>query len=74
MSTDINIEAVIERVGKDPYSEGVTHGGLHPSSVMHIVNNLFWSGDQNFSKVTLVIKKEQDDHHVSVLVTERDLE
>ena len=72
MNTDINIEEVIERVGKDPYSEGVVHGGLHPSSVVQIVNNLFWSGNQNFNKVTLEIIKEQDDHHISVRVVGRD--
>tara|TARA_B100000676_G_C17955759_1_gene774655 strand:- start:1011 stop:1244 length:234 start_codon:yes stop_codon:yes gene_type:complete len=70
--SDINIEEVIERVSKDPYSEGVVHGGLHPSSIMHIVNDLFWSGHRNFNKVTLEITKEQDDHHISVRVVERD--
>ena len=71
MNTDINIDEVIARVGKDPSSAGVTHGGLHPSSVIHIVNNLFWSGNQNFNKITLEITKEQDDHHISVRVTDR---
>ena len=31
----------IARVASDPYSENVTHGGLHPSSLSKIVENLF---------------------------------
>ena len=55
----------------DPYSENVTHGGLHPSSLSKIVENVFWSGDKNFNNVTLEIKKELDDHHISVKIVER---
>ena len=65
-------EAYSVSIQEDPYSEGVVHGGLHPSSVIQIVNNLFWSDGQNFNKVTLEITKEQDDHHISVRVVERD--
>ena len=70
---EININEVIERVAKDPYSEGVLHGGLHPSSIADIVSQLFWSPEKNFSKVTMEIVKETDDYHISVKVTEREL-
>jgi hypothetical protein len=65
------VTETIARVAVDPYSEGVTHGGLHPSSLSKIVENLFWSGDKNFNNVTIEIKKEIDDHHISVRVVER---
>lgn len=68
----MKIQEIIDRVASDPYSEDVTHGGLHPSSIMNIVNKLFWSGENNFSKVTLEISKELDDHHISVRVVNRD--
>lgn len=71
MNTDIKLEEIIERVGKDPYSEGVLHGGLHPGSIVHIINDLFWSADRNFDKITLEVIKEQDDHHISVRVVDR---
>ena len=45
----MKIQEIIDRVASDPYSEDVTHGGLHPSSIVNIINKLFWaSGDQNF--------------------------
>ena len=66
-----NVAKTIARVASDPFSEGVTHGGLHPSSISKIVENLFWSGDKNFDNVTIEIKKEIDDHHISVKVVER---
>ncbi len=65
------VAKTIARVASDPFSEGVTHGGLHPSSISKIVENLFWSGDKNFDNVTIEIKKEIDDHHISVKVVER---
>ena len=65
------VQETILRVAADPYSENVTHGGLHPSSLAKIVENVFWSGDKNFNSVTLEIKKELDDHHISVKVVER---
>ena len=65
------VNKAIARVASDPYSENVTHGGLHPSSLSKIVENLFWSGNKNFNKVTLEIKKELDDHHISVKIVER---
>ena len=75
MSAEFNkcplVEQTIQRVAADPYSENVTHGGLHPSSLSKIVEKLFWSGDKNFNSVTLEIKKELDDHHISVKVVER---
>jgi len=68
----MKIQEVIDRVANDPYSEGVTHGGLHPSSMTNIVNKLFWANDNNFKKVTLEISKELDDYHISVRVIKRD--
>ena len=65
------VTETIARVASDPYSENVTHGGLHPSSLSKIVEKLFWSGDKNFNNVTLEIKKELDDHHISVKIIER---
>ena len=35
------VTETIARVASDPYSENVTHGGLHPSSLSKIVENLF---------------------------------
>jgi len=69
----MKIQEVIDRVASDPYSEDVTHGGLHPSSIVNIINKLFWSGDQNFNKVTLEISKEHDDHHISIRVVDREV-
>ena len=69
---DMDIQETIQRVAADPYSENVTHGGLHPSSIVDIINNLFWSGDQNFDKVTLEISKEQDDHYIAVRIIDRE--
>ena len=55
----------------DPYSENVTHGGLHPSSLSKIIENIFWSSERNFNSVKLEVKKELDDHHISVRILER---
>ena len=65
------VTETIARVASDPYSENVTHGGLHPSSLSKIIENIFWSSERNFSSVTLEVKKEVDDHHISVRVLER---
>ena len=65
------VQETILRVAKDPYSENVTHGGLHPSSLSKIVESLFWSSERNFNGVKLEVKKELDDHHISVRVIER---
>jgi len=65
------VQETILRVAADPYSENVTHGGLHPSSLSKIVENIFWSAERNFNKVILEVCKEQDDHHISVKVVER---
>jgi len=75
MSAEFNkcplVEQTIQRVAADPYSENVTHGGLHPSSLAKIVENIFWSGERNFESVTLKVSKERDDYHISVEVLER---
>ena len=75
MSAEFNkcplVEQTIQRVAADPYSENVTHGGLHPSSLSKIIENIFWSADRNFNSVTLEVTKENDDHHISVRVLER---
>ena len=65
------VEEAIARVAADPYSENVTHGGMHPSSLAKIVENIFWSGERNFDNVTLKVSKENDDHHISVQILER---
>ena len=65
------VEATILRVAADPYSENVTHGGLHPSSLSRIVEDIFWSAGKNYRSVTLEVTKELDDHHISVKVVEK---
>ena len=65
------VQETILRVAADPYSENVTHGGLHPSSLSKIIENIFWSSERNFNSVTLEVTKEVDDHHISVRVLER---
>jgi hypothetical protein len=72
MSSELNIESIIKRVSEDPYTEHVVHGGLHPSNISRIVSDLFWSSKYNFKNITLEIKKEEDDHHISVKVLERE--
>lgn len=76
MSAEFNkcplVEQTIQRVAADPYSENVTHGGLHPSSLAKIVENIFWSAERNFESVTLKVSKEVDDYHISVEVLERE--
>lgn len=67
----VNIQETILKVAIDPYSENVTHGGLHPSSLSKIIENIFWSCENNFNSVKLEVKKELDDHHISVKVLER---
>ncbi len=68
----MNIHEIVERVAKDPYSENVKHGGLHPSSIVNILNEVFWSPHTPCDKVTLEISKEQDDHHISVRVIKKE--
>lgn len=68
----MNIHEIVERVAKDPYSENVNHGGLHPSSIVNILNEVFWSPNNPCDKVTLEIAKEQDDHHISVRVIKKE--
>jgi hypothetical protein len=65
------VQETILRVAADPYSENVTHGGLHPSSLSKIIENIFWSSERNFNTVKLEVKKELDDHHISVRILER---
>lgn len=65
------VQETILRVAADPYSENVTHGGLHPSSLSKIIENIFWSSERNFNSVKLEVKKELDDHHISVRILER---
>lgn len=65
------VQETILRVAADPYSENVTHGGLHPSSLSKIIEKIFWSSDRNFNSVKLEVKKELDDHHISVMILER---
>ena len=65
------VQETILRVAEDPYSENVTHGGLHPSSLSKIVESIFWSSKRNFNSVKLEVRKELDDHHISVKVLER---
>lgn len=65
------VKETILRVAADPYSENVTHGGLHPSSLSRIVENIFWSTGKNYRSVTLEVTKELDDHHISVKVVEK---
>ena len=65
------VQETILRVAADPYSENVTHGGLHPSSLSKIIENIFWSSERNFNSVKLEVKKELDDHHISVRIIER---
>ena len=65
------VQETILRVADDPYSENVTHGGLHPSSLSRIVENIFWSAGKNYRSVTLEVTKELDDHHISVKVLEK---
>ena len=67
----VKVQETILRVAADPYSENVTHGGLHPSSLTKIVEDVFWSGEKNFNSVKLEVKKELDDHHISVRIIER---
>tara|TARA_B100002019_G_scaffold228059_1_gene201314 strand:+ start:424 stop:651 length:228 start_codon:yes stop_codon:yes gene_type:complete len=66
------VQQTIQRVASDPFSENVTHGGLHPSSLAKIVENIFWSGERNFDSVTIKVTKELDDHHISIKVLERE--
>ena len=66
------VEETILRVASDPFTENVTHGGLHPSSISKIVENLFWSPSANFKSVKLEITKEIDDHHISVKILSRE--
>ena len=65
------VQETILRVAEDPYSENVTHGGLPPSSLSKIVESIFWSSKRNFNSVKLEVRKELDDHHISVKVLER---
>lgn len=65
------VQETIMRVAKDPFTENVTHGGLHPSSISKIVENLFWTNEKRFKSIKLEITKEMDDHHISVKVLER---
>ena len=65
------VQETILRVAADPYSENETHGGLHPSSLSKIIENIFWSSERNFNTVKLEVKKELDDHHISVRILER---
>ena len=44
---------------------------MHPSSLSRIVENIFWSAGKNYRSVTLEVKKELDDHHISVKVLEK---
>ena len=52
MSAEFNkcpvVEQTIQRVADDPYSENVTHGGLHPSSLSKIIENIFGQIRQKF--------------------------
>ena len=66
------VQQTIQRVASDPFSENVIHGGLHPSSLAKIVENIFWSGERNFDSVTIKVTKELDDHHISIKVLERE--
>ena len=34
------VQETILRVAADPYSENVTHGGLHPSSLSKFIDNI----------------------------------
>mgnify|MGYP000017343945 FL=1 len=68
----MKVEEIVKRVAKDPYSENVIHGGLHPSSIVTILNEIFWSPHTPCDKVTLEISKEQDDHHISVRVLKKE--
>ena len=70
--TNIKVEEVIARVAEDPYMENVVHSGLHPSSISHIINGLFWSDKRSYNKVTLEVSKEIDDHHISVKIVSRE--
>lgn len=65
------VQETILRVADDPYSENVTHGGLHPSSLSKIIENIFWSSERNFNNIKLEVKKELDDYHISVRILER---
>lgn len=65
------VQETIMRVAADPFTENVTHGGLHPSSISKIVENLFWTNEKRFKSIKLEITKEVDDHHISVKVLER---
>ena len=68
----MKVEEIVKRVAKDPYSENVNHGGLHPSSIETILNEIFWSPHTPCDKVTLEISKEHDDHHISVRVIKKE--
>ena len=68
----MKVEEIVKRFAKDPYSENVIHGGLHPSSIVTILNEIFWSLHTPCDKVTLEISKEQDDHHISVRVLKKE--
>jgi hypothetical protein len=69
----MDIQETILRVAKDPYSENVTHSGLHPESINKIINELFWKTENSCNRVILEVEKEKDDHHVSVRVVKKDL-
>lgn len=68
----MNTDETVKRVASDPYSENVNHGGLHPSSIVNILNEVFWSPENSCDKITLEVAKERDDHHISVRVLKKE--